>query len=102
MKKDRHMHMKVATAGLLFGAALFGSAFAAPSAEEILTESTLAYTQACATCGKSKEVNEKLVLVIGCPRAGTGYIWKVLRVCGIRVGHEKDGEGGIVSWLFAA
>lgn len=96
------MYMKAVAAGLFFGAALFGSAFAAQTGHDLLRESTLDYTQACATCGKSKEVNEKLVLVIGCPRAGTGYIWKVLRVCGIPVGHEKDGDQGIVSWLFTA
>lgn len=60
--------------------------------------------QGCSTCGKnkSKETKEKLVLVVGCPRSGTAYIWKVLRTNGIDVGHEKEREQGVVSWLFTA
>ncbi|MCE5315888.1 MAG: hypothetical protein LLG04_00815 [Parachlamydia sp.] len=57
----------------------------------------------CRRCtkGQANTLNERLVLVIGTPRSGTGYIWKVLRTCGIPVGHERDGDEGIVSWLFA-
>lgn len=58
----------------------------------------------CGRCNKNR-VNapkERLFLVTGCPRSGTGYIWKVFRVCGLSTGHEKDGDDGIVSWLFAS
>lgn len=59
--------------------------------------------QGCDSCGgKKQEAKEKLVLVIGCPRSGTGYMWKVLSKCGVRVAHEREGQQGIVSWLFTA
>ena len=41
------------------------------------------------------------VLVTGCGRSGTQYMTKALRTMGLRVGHERFREDGIVSWYLA-
>ena len=41
------------------------------------------------------------VLVLGHPRSGTGYTAACFRQCGWDVGHEKRGEDGIASWMWA-
>ena len=47
------------------------------------------------------EAAERLLLVTGCARSGTGYIAKVLQKCGLDVGHERLGAEGISSWVMA-
>jgi len=47
------------------------------------------------------EVKEKRKLcVIGCPRAGTKYTFKVWNKVGVKIGHEYTAEHGTVSHLF--
>ena len=93
------MHSRVWIFALLFVAAAFSSASAGQPMRDLLKELS---PQACASCGKTEKFKEKMVVSDRLPTAGTGYIWKVLRVCGIIVGHEKEGDKGIVSWLFTA
>lgn len=44
------------------------------------------------------ERDERELLITGCARSGTAFIARVLRDCGLEVGHEKDSAYGIVSW----
>jgi hypothetical protein len=39
------------------------------------------------------------ILIIGCGRSGTRYASKVLRQCGLEIGHEKEGKDGMSSWM---
>lgn len=41
------------------------------------------------------------IFVIAPPRSGTGYAAKCLQSIGFDVGHERLGENGISSWLWA-
>jgi hypothetical protein len=43
----------------------------------------------------------KEFLILGVGRSGTGYISKLFSNLGYPIGHEKMGEYGIASWLFA-
>jgi hypothetical protein len=40
----------------------------------------------------------KKLVVVGCPRSGTGYISKVLQSVGLDVGHEVVGRDGTSDW----
>ena len=42
-------------------------------------------------------MNKKL-LIIGCPRSGTGYACKLLRALGLDIGHEVWGKHGMSCW----
>jgi hypothetical protein len=43
------------------------------------------------------------ILIIGCGRSGTRYASKVLRNCGLKIGHEREaGEDGMTSWMSIA
>lgn len=42
------------------------------------------------------------ILVTGHPRTGTGYAASLLQQLGFDVGHEKAGDDGLSSWMFAA
>lgn len=41
------------------------------------------------------------LLIIGHPRCGSGYMSKLLKAVGLDVGHEKMGQHGISTWMFA-
>jgi hypothetical protein len=41
------------------------------------------------------------LLIVGHPRCGSGYMSKLLQALGLDVGHEKMGQHGISSWMFA-
>lgn len=43
----------------------------------------------------------RLLLVIGHPRCGSGYMSQLLQSAGLAIGHEQVGEHGISSWMFA-
>lgn len=39
--------------------------------------------------------NHRTLLIVGCARSGTTYISKILKKCGLRIGHEKMSKDGI-------
>jgi hypothetical protein len=41
---------------------------------------------------------KRFLLVIGCSRSGTGYITKILKGCGYKIGHELIKKDGASSW----
>jgi hypothetical protein len=43
----------------------------------------------------------RLLLVLGHPRCGSAYAAKLASSVGLDIGHEKMGEHGISSWMFA-
>lgn len=48
-----------------------------------------------------KKKHYRPLLVTGHPRCGTGYASSLCRQLGLDVGHERLGEHGISSWMFA-
>lgn len=46
-------------------------------------------------------VTIKKFLITGHPRSGTGYMAELMQLNGIDVQHEKMGDDGISSWMFA-
>lgn len=48
-----------------------------------------------------KHILYRPLLVLGHPRCGSGYMSKLLQGIGLDVGHEKMGQHGISSWMFA-
>lgn len=44
---------------------------------------------------------EKLLLVVGHPRSGTGFMSRLLQAFGLSIGHERMQEHGISSWMQA-
>jgi len=49
-----------------------------------------------------KHMYHRKFLVVGHPRTGTGYAASLLRQLGFDIGHEKAGDDGLSSWMFAA
>ena len=43
-------------------------------------------------------MQNKRCVIIGTGRSGTAYTSKLLRECGIDVGHEALGKDGVSSW----
>ena len=39
------------------------------------------------------------ILITGCCRGATQYVWMVMRLCGLRVGHESIEHNGTVDWF---
>ena len=54
------------------------------------------------TANETSPKEEKLILVTGCGRSGTGYMCKFLKASGVLVLHEYMGKQGSVSWLMGA
>jgi hypothetical protein len=48
-----------------------------------------------------KHILYRPLLAIGHPRCGSRYISALLKACGLDVGHERMGQHGISSWMFA-
>lgn len=48
------------------------------------------------------KTEHKPYLITGHPRSGTGYMAAMAQACGLDIGHERMGEDGIASWMFAA
>jgi GR25 family glycosyltransferase involved in LPS biosynthesis len=48
-----------------------------------------------------KHIAYRPLLAIGHPRCGSGYMGQLLKACGLDVGHERIGQDGISSWMFA-
>ncbi|NEO35141.1 MAG: hypothetical protein F6J90_01995 [Moorea sp. SIOASIH] len=46
-------------------------------------------------------VKEKLFLITGHPRCGSGFMSNLFRQLGFDIGHEKLGQDGVSSWLMA-
>lgn len=46
-------------------------------------------------------MNSKAILVVACPRSGTGYASRVFRAIGYDVKHESWGKDGISSYYYA-
>ncbi|MEO0405915.1 MAG: glycosyltransferase family 25 protein [Cyanobacteria bacterium P01_A01_bin.135] len=51
--------------------------------------------------GHHAHILYRALLVIGHPRCGSGYMSALLKAFGLDVGHEKMGQAGISSWMFA-
>ena len=54
-----------------------------------------------AVCQHVKHILYRPILAIGHPRCGSGYVSELLKSCGLDVGHERMGQHGISSWMFA-
>lgn len=50
----------------------------------------------------NQSVKQRELLITGCARSGTYFITKFFQHNKLDVGHERDGQFGVVSWLMAA